>query len=98
MMFKKLIEYGFCKNYWVWFHILAGGILARIFQLFVQNDWTVFFFVAIVAIVWEGYEFAIEYKRSLKKVVEIYGSKEKYLYDCIGDVLGALICAGLVLA
>jgi len=87
--YNKLLKWGFNSNYWIWFHILAGGILAKLINIFL-NNWLSVLIVSIIAIIWEIYEYFKD------DVVKIYGSIERFWYDAIGDVLGAIACAILV--
>lgn len=89
--YEKLLKWGFNSNYWVWFHILVGGILAKISVSFVSPLLTVAE-VIVIAMVWEVYE----YNRDKDRLEEIYGSVEKFVYDSIGDIVGAVLCAVLV--
>ena len=34
---------------------------------------------------------------SLENCKKTYGSVERWVYDCIGDIVGAIICAGIVI-
>ena len=87
-----LIKYGFCKNNWVWFHILGGGVLARIFLLWMPPLQSLLW-VAMIAMLWEALEFVIETKGN---PASIYGSLKVWAWDTVGDILGSVICAMLV--
>lgn len=78
----KFYEWGFRDNKYVWFHILAGGFGTALFGI-----WP----MLILAVGWE----MIEYKKD--DIMKIYGSKERWMYDALGDVVGAILCGLLVL-
>ena len=84
---KKLLYWGFNGNSWAWFHILAGGLLAKFFGFWV---------VVILAFGWELVEFFLESGGSLDKCKKTYGSVERWVYDCVGDIIGAIVCAAIV--
>ena len=84
---KKLLYWGFNSNSWAWFHILAGGLLAKLFG---------FWIVVILALGWEIVEFFLESGGSFEKCKKTYGSIERWAYDSIGDIIGAIACAGIV--
>ncbi len=77
------------NNKWLWFHIIGGGILAKIFLIWFAPQ-LAFICVAVVAILWEIYEY---FKDDVKR---IYGSKKRFYLDAIGDIVGALIMALVV--
>ena len=33
---------------------------------------------------------------SLDKCKKTYGSVERWVYDCVGDIIGAILCAAIV--
>ncbi len=92
-MFRKLIDWGFMHNVWAWFHIMAGGFFARI-VLIGFDKWQTLFIIFMAAVLWEVFEFF--YDGMTKGMIDIYGSLERWAYDCAGDVLGALIMALIV--
>ncbi len=93
--YKKLLYWGFCGNYWGWFHLLAGGSIAKFANIWIPGLISILI-VLVVALIWECVEFFIECKGSLEIVKKIYGSVEKWIYDSIGDVILAVLCAILV--
>lgn len=93
--YEKLLRWGFCQNYWGFFHCLAGGILARI-GLLVCTPLRSLLYVALIALIWEVIEFFVECKGYWEDVILIYGSKERWFYDSLGDVLIAIAMAGIV--
>lgn len=94
--YKKLLYWGFCENYWGWFHSLAGGTFAL--SLTITSFLTIIIvpLVFLIALMWEFIEFYIECGGSWQRVIAIYGSRERYLYDCVGDIILACLCATLV--
>ena len=81
--------FSFNKNVWLWFHILFGGIGAKVFSLFLQPNQAVGL-VFLVAVLWEVFEYVKD------DVESIYGSKKAFFVDAIQDVAGALIMAIVV--
>jgi hypothetical protein len=92
---NKLLFWSLCGNYWLWFHMLAGAILGKVGILFFSKTLTISL-IAILAMIWEIVEYYLECGGDIKKIQLIYGSKERWVYDCIGDVLGAILMAGIV--
>ncbi len=83
------LRYAFLENRWVWFHILAGAFLARCFLTLVQTDQVVGY-VFLAAVTWELLEVA------LTNVEARYGSLKRFFLDAVGDVMGAVIAAVIV--
>ena len=71
---------------------MFGAIGAKLFLLF-MGKWQAFFAVVVVAFLWEVFEFFIETHGHPE---EVYGSVERWLYDSVGDILGAVIMAFVV--
>ncbi len=84
------LQYAFIQNKWLWFHILAGGILAKIFLNWVDSYSTVIL-IGVVALAWEVREFVT------KDVEEIYESKKRFFMDAAGDIIGAVVMALIVI-
>jgi len=89
--YEKLLRWGFCSNYWIWFHILAAGIFAKIINIWLCNLSTIFL-IFVGAVSWE----VIEYIKDGDQIINIYGSIERWIYDCFGDIIGAVVCAVIV--
>jgi hypothetical protein len=81
--------FSFNKNVWLWFHILFGGIGAKVFSFFLQPNQAVGL-VFLVAVLWEVFEYTKD------DVEKIYGSKKAFFVDAIQDIAGALIMAIVV--
>lgn len=92
-MLKKLIEWGFMQNTWAWFHILGGGVGAKLFLIYFSK-WESLAFVFIITILWEVFEFVIDGGK--QGMIDIYGSLERWFYDSLGDVVGANFIAFVV--
>jgi hypothetical protein len=76
-------------NKWLWFHILGGGILTKLFLIWFTAQTSVLL-VLLVAVLWEVYE-------ALKDDVEkIYGTKKRFYKDALQDIAGALIMSLVV--
>ena len=92
---QKLWHWGLCSNYYSWFHGITGGILAKV-GLLVCTPLRSLLYVALIALAWEVVEFFVECKGRWNIIIDIYGSKERWLYDSLGDVLIAIAMAGIV--
>jgi hypothetical protein len=84
--FKRLLEWGFKGNTWVWFHILAGGVGAKVLNVWMTDV----NFVMLGAMVWELIEV------TFSSPIKVYGSIARWGYDSLGDVLGAVLAAIIV--
>jgi hypothetical protein len=90
----KFIKWAFLHNVWLWFHILVGGIAAKILNSFfaIRADKTILI-IAAVAILYEIGELIYEWITGFKT----YNCIEHFLSDAFGDILGAVIMAAIVL-
>ena len=77
------------KNCWLWFHILGGGILAKIFEAYI--NYPTVLLVLYTAFAWEIFE--LFYDDNPKKT---YGSIKNWIADSTGDILGAVLMAWIV--
>ena len=93
-MIRKLWNWGFMDNCWVWFHILASGIGAKVFLQF-TDKWNALLFVFLITILWEVFEFVIDGGK--QGMIDIYVSLERWMYDSAGDILGANLMALIVI-
>jgi len=90
--FKKLLDWGFFGNTWCWFHQLGGAVGARVGLVFFSPlEVLVGMFVLVMA--WETIEVIYE---GIDGLIKIYGSLERWFYDSLGDVLGAMIMVILI--
>lgn len=93
-MVKKFIEWGLCDNVWIWFHLCAGAFGANLSQRFMSAPMGLLT-ILLLAVGWEVVEFFLD--GGVSGMIEIYGSIERWLYDSLGDVVGAVVVASLVL-
>ena len=89
-MMHPLFKYCIYQNKWLWFHILAGGILAKLALAFFKNGQIAMEIVLLSAILWEIFEY---FKDNVGK---IYGSKKHFFLDSLGDIAGAVIMAIII--
>ena len=84
---RKFYQWGIYGNRWLWFHSSAGmlgfGLAYRLGFVF----WLAVMCVAMAAIGWEVIEYFIECGGDSEKIIEIYGSIERWAYDSLGDVI-----------
>ena len=83
-------EYAFQQNKWLWFHMLAGGILVKILMNWLAPTHALGAVLAI-AVLWEVLEFFVV------DIDKNYGSRERFFADATGDILGALAIAAVVI-
>ena len=88
---SKFINWSFCDNKWIWFHIFAGSLLFNILIVCNVIWWLAGIIIVIIAIIWEFIEFYVESNGKWENVIKTYGSVEKWVYDTLGDVLGVVI-------
>ena len=104
------IKYGFCQNYWVWFHLYGGIFLAQALYLYDSGlpFWQVMLIITVIAFLWELIEvitgiweyraYSDPFKRWIEKT---YGGKDyeqklkKWKYDSAGDITGTIIAGAL---
>ena len=88
---RNLLTFMIFRNVWLWFHVLAGGAGAKMFMGYfsLQPNHAVFA-VFMGALLWEIFEY------NLQNIEAVYGSKGAFLLDAVGDVLGALLMAIIV--
>lgn len=91
---NRFIEFGFMMNDGIWMHMIGGGILAKVFNVYFL-PLTSILLVLGVAILWEFIEAYIETPNK-SQIIKIYGSIERYVYDSMGDILGAVIISILI--
>ncbi|EHO40370.1 hypothetical protein Calab_0731 [Caldithrix abyssi DSM 13497] len=87
---NSLFKYAVYRNKWLWFHILGGGILAKLALAIFKNGQIAVDIVLLSAILWEIFEY---FKDDVEK---IYGSKKRFFLDALGDIAGALIMATIM--
>ena len=95
----NFFRYAYLENRWLWFHILAGGILTRVGLFFFQNylsgsyarHWS-FVSVLLIALLWE----TAEYLWINRKPASTADSR-RFFMDAFGDVSGALAASLIIL-
>ena len=90
----KFFKWGMFGNVWAWFHIAGGAVLARFLSEFF-GDITSIILVLLVTLLWELLEFIFDGGK--EGMIKIYGSMERWFYDSLGDVTGAMFVASLVI-
>lgn len=83
---------GFLRNQWLFAHVMAGGIFAKVAPSLSEGmePSTVIGFVLLGSIIWEiieGMATDIDHK---------YGDRKLFFLDAFGDVIGAVIMAAIV--
>jgi cobalamin synthase len=81
----KLYESAIYNNHWLWSHILLGGLLAKILNHWISWQGYIIGIVIAVAVVFEIFQWLLGPR-----------SKKNFM-DAIGDVMGALIMAAIVI-
>jgi len=102
---SKLVKLGFCQNYWITFHIYSAMFGVIIMEYFKLSDGVILSISFIIMNVWELIEFKFEIIDKMNKLglsyvdwsLTNYKYKEKWLYDTIGDILGAFIVVVLMI-
>lgn len=91
LFFSRLLTWGFCSNYWVWFHILAGAVGSKFLRAVLRRPaMESVLVIAGLAVAWEICEALLENPKI------VYGSIARFIYDSAGDVLGAVAAAIIV--
>ncbi len=88
------VEQGLMKNEGLWMHLLGGGLLAKLFIQALSSVETTFI-ILILAIVWEIFEAYLETPNE-QAMINVYGSVRRYWYDTVGDIIGTVAIAALV--
>ncbi|MBT4147481.1 MAG: hypothetical protein HOE45_11525 [Gammaproteobacteria bacterium] len=89
----KFFKWGLFGNTWAWFHIAGGAVGAKIAQCFLDEANTLLVMFGLV-ILWEVFEFILD--GGIEGMKKIYGSLERWFYDSLGDVVGAMLMAIVV--
>ncbi len=90
---KHFLDWGLNGNVWIWFHMLGGAVGARIGIEFFSAT-RVLIAILILTLLWEVFEFIFD--GGFEGMIKIYGSLERWKYDSIGDIIGAMVMAMLV--
>ena len=83
--------FAFNGNTWLWFHMLAGGIGAKVGQAIGFEDYFIMLVVLGAALLWEVMEKLIGDKKP------VYKTRKRWFFDTLGDIVGAVAIAGLVI-
>lgn len=86
----EIINFLFVKNVYLWFHILMGGVGARIINHWKSKIDTLLI-VFFISFAWEIYEMFVE------GTSKVYGTTFRWALDSIGDIIGAVFMAFIVL-
>lgn len=94
-----LWHYAIKTNVWLWFHILAGGLLAKVMFVTGASEQGALSIVLFAALLWEVIEFFVNF---LSSKPSRYGNDQvtpfqHFFMDSVGDVFGAVIMAAIVL-
>ena len=80
------------QNVWLWAHLVGGALIAlALLKIWSLSTGNILLMVLGIAVAWEIAEAVFT------DIDKIYGSMLFFLYDAIGDVCGALLCAALLL-
>lgn len=85
----SILKAMFTNNSWLWFHVLGGGIIAKIALIWLAPQ-LAFAVTLVIAVLWEFIEY------SGANVKQIYGTKKRFFGDAVGDVVGACTMALIV--
>jgi len=80
---------GLLHNQYLWFHMLAGAIAAKILLIWFDPHPTVLIVLGS-AILWEIFEFITN------DIIEVYGSKGRWFWDTFFDIIGSFVIALIV--
>ena len=90
-MIYKFYKWGIYGNRWLWFHLYAGcfgyWLAGNIGLSLGQSVIT----IAALAVGWEIIEYFLECGGNPEKIIEIYGSLERWAYDTAGDIIVPLV-------
>jgi len=93
LMNTKFFKWGFNQNWAIWFHMGAGAVGAKIAMNYFSN-WNSLLVISLLAVLWELVEF--ECDGGINGMIKIYGSLERWFYDSLGDIIGAMLMAYVV--
>lgn len=79
----------FTNNKWLWFHILGGGIIAKVALIWLPPPLALCL-TFVIALIWE----IIEY--NISNTNQVYGSQKRFFGDALGDIFGACFMALIV--
>ena len=90
-MISKFYQWGIYENRWLWFHLYAGcfgyWLAGEIGMSLGQSVIS----IASLALSWEIIEYFLECGGNPERLIEIYGSIERWGYDTAGDIIVPLV-------
>ena len=90
-LLKNLVNKGIFGNRWFWFHSMGGAVGAKLFAYLV-DPWQAFGLVVVIAFLWEVFElWGDDWHPE-----NVYGSVERWVYDSVMDIVGAVFMAFVV--
>ncbi|MBI1924539.1 hypothetical protein HYR99_09840 [Candidatus Poribacteria bacterium] len=87
---KEIITYAILDNRWLWGHILLGGLGARLLQIWFKPSFIVGI-VFLAGLIWEIGEYLLE------DLERIYGTRKRFYLDALGDLIGEVSMAIIVI-
>lgn len=88
---RSVFDKALLQNQWLWFHMTGGAVYAKIGQGLKMKKTTTIVSLLAICLAWEAFEYATD------DVSKTYGSKTNFAYDSLGDILGAMVMAGVVI-
>jgi len=82
-----LVKYALYDNRWLWFHVLAGGVLAKIIQAFGAMPQLTLIIIGALAFAYEIYQWITK---------DTVAPKERAILDGFADIAGAWLMALVV--
>ncbi len=94
---RELIYDMFCRNFWGFFHCLAGGLGAKFLCLWTNfSAGLIVFIITLSAFLYEVYQFCYKNKGDLMIVGRKYGTIRRWRRDSLGDIVLAVLCSIIV--
>jgi len=87
----KFYKWGIYGNRWLWFHLFGGSVgywLAGNIGFSLGQSVII---ITTLAVGWEIIEYFLECGGDWEKIIEIYGSLERWAYDTAGDIIVPLV-------
>jgi len=82
-----LVKYALYDNHWLWFHILAGGVLAKIGMALGLGQQLTLIIIGVIAILYEIYQWITG---------DIVVNEQRAILDGFADIAGAWLMALVV--
>ena len=90
-MNSLFVRWAIFDNKWLWFHMLAGAVAARLATSAGFEAPSNLLWVGGLGFLWEVAEYF------LVDIEKEYGSKKRFFADAVGDFAGAFLTALLVI-